>query len=124
MNNQSLPKYSLLQYLPFLLTFIIIFGVHFAFSYHFWEPSCHPDILSLVSSLLCAPGYFLIIIPNYFPSDLFIMIVSSCLYGIAGSLVLSSGKKHPQLLVLGIVFIVLFILEGWLLLGIAAASCG
>jgi hypothetical protein len=135
MNNQSLPKFPLLQYLSFLLTFLIIFSVHFAFSYHFWGPSCNPDISSLVSTVLCAPGFILILILSFIPHIsrllssfdpntfymLFTIITSSCLYGIAGSLVLSLGKKNLQLL--GIILIVLFILAGCLVLGITGQGC-
>jgi hypothetical protein len=132
-----------LQNRPIIYAILIGFGIagiHFAISYLLWKPlfdnsSCSPNILDIV---LISPGLILLMGLGFLPPPSYrfissisldfkmlvpfiVMIISSCFYGIGGTLLLFSEKKIVQLL--GVILIVLFILAGFYITSLIGPYC-
>ena len=112
----------------FFSAFAIIGSIHATISYLLWQPNCSPRTLGLIGMILDAPGYLLRFIPYYVaPANQgslyqpFTIIISSCLYGLAGGLLFSSERKRMQ--VVGIILLGLLFYSGYYFIRAIYASC-
>jgi hypothetical protein len=117
-----------LQTIRFFSAFAIIGSLHAMISYLLWQPNCSPGVLDLIGMILDAPGFLLRFVPYYVAPagrgslyQPFTIIVSSCLYGLAGGLLFSSEKKRMQ--VVGIILLGVLFYSGYYFIRAFHESC-